>query len=78
MADTSPMPSVLIDAAELARMLSVSKPTIWRLKSANALPPALALTKQCIRFKRDDVEAWLAAVCPSANAQQPRDNGGAE
>ena len=52
--------SALIDAAELARMLAVSKPTIWRMKEAGKLPPAIALTSQCIRWRRSDVEAWLA------------------
>ncbi len=62
--------SALIDAAELARMLAVSKPTIWRMKEAGKLPPAIALTSQCIRWRRSDVEAWLAGfpVGGSANA----------
>ena len=61
---TDTTPSVLIDAAELARMLSISKPSIWRLKEAGKLPPAIALTSQCIRGRRSDIEAWLAAGCP--------------
>lgn len=62
MRDTSLVPSVLIDAAELARMLSVSKPTIWRMRENGLLPPAIALTSQCIRWRRSDVEAWLAGL----------------
>ena len=60
--------SALIDAAELARMLSVSKPTIWRLKESGKLPPAIALTSQCIRWRRDAVLEWIEARCPPANA----------
>lgn len=70
MRDASLFPTVLIDAAELARMLSVSKPTVWRLREAAKLPPAIALTSQCIRWRRSDVEAWLAGfpVVGSADA----------
>ena len=57
--------SVLIDAAELGRMLLVSKPTIWRMREDGKLPPAIALTSQCIRWRRSDIEAWLAAGCPT-------------
>lgn len=54
----------LIDAAALASLLSVSKPTVWRLKEAGKLPPAIALTSQCIRWRRSDIDGWLAAGCP--------------
>ena len=57
--------SVLIDAAELARMLSVSKPTIWRWLSEGRLPEPIRLTSQCLRWKRDVVLSWIEAGCPS-------------
>lgn len=81
MRDASQVPSALIDAAELARMLSVSKPTIWRIR--DKLPPCIALTSQCIRWRRrtgnpaTGVEDWIDAGCPSlatlnsANGVQP-------
>lgn len=67
--DTAPL-SVLIDAAELARMLSVSKPTIWRLLSAQKIPEPLRLTAQCLRWRRSDVDGWLASF-PILNEQSP-------
>ena len=67
MREPSLVPSLLIDAAELARLLSVSKPTIWRLRENNKLPPSIALTSQCIRWRRSDVDAWLAAGCVHTN-----------
>lgn len=69
MRDATLIPSVLIDAAELARMLSASKPTIWRMR--DKLPPSIALTSQCIRWRRrtgnpaTGVEDWIEAGCPS-------------
>lgn len=64
MRDASLVPSVLVDAAELARMLSVSKPTIWRMRDDGKLPPAITLTSQCIRWRRDDVLEWIVNRCP--------------
>lgn len=64
MREASPSQPALIDAAELARWLSVSKPTIWRLREDGKLPPAISLTSQCIRWRRADVESWLASGCP--------------
>lgn len=65
--------SVLIDAAELARMLSVSKPTIWRMRDGGKLPPSISLTSQCLRWRRrtgnpaTGIEDWLEAGCPALN-----------
>ena len=65
MSDLSHSPA-LIDAAEFARLLSVSKPTIWRLRQDGKLPPAIALTSQCIRWRKDAVASWIDAGCPVA------------
>ncbi len=68
MRDVSLVASALIDAAELARMLSVSKPSIWRWKEAGKLPPAITLTAQCVRWRRDAVLAWIDSGCQSIGA----------
>ena len=70
MSEASTIPSVLIDAAELARTLSVSKPTIWRMRDDGKLPPAIALTSQCVRWRRDAVLAWIEAGCPAAMSSE--------
>ena len=73
MRDPSLTPSVLIDAAELARMLSVSKPTIWRMREDGKLPLAIALTSQCIRWRRDAVLSWIDAGCPTGSTDATRE-----
>ncbi len=73
MRDASLVPSVLIDAAELARMLSVSKPSIWRMREDGKLPPAIALTSQCIRWRRDSVTAWIESGCPAGSTDATRE-----
>lgn len=62
---TPPAESMLIDAAEFARLLSVIKPTIWRLRDDGKLPPAIALTSQCLRWRREAVLKWIDAGCPA-------------
>ena len=73
MTDTTLVLSVLIDAAELARMLSVSKPTIWRMREDGKLPLAIALTSQCIRWRRDAVLSWIDAGCPTGSTDATRE-----
>lgn len=65
MSKASLVPSALIDAAELARMLSISKPTIWRMRESGRLPEPLRVTSQAVRWRRADIEAWIAGGCVS-------------
>lgn len=54
--------SLLVDARELARLLAVSPATLFRMKAAGKVGPReLALSRGCIRWRRDSVERWLAA-----------------
>lgn len=53
--------SLLVCAAELARLLAVSPATIHRLRSAGKLPRPIPLSRGCVRWRRAAVEAWLAA-----------------
>ncbi len=72
----SPRESVLIDAAEFARMLSVSKPTLWRMLSAQKkIPEPIRLTSQCLRWRRDSVLAWINAGCePVATSNNKKES----
>lgn len=54
----------LLSAEELAAMLSISKRSLWRLRSAGQLPRAVQLGGST-RWRRIEVEAWIAAGCPS-------------
>ena len=64
--------SLLIDAAELARMLSVSKPSVWRWMAEGKLPPPIRITAQCLRWNREAVLTWITAGCHA-----PTTEGGA-
>lgn len=70
MRDVSLIPSLLIDAKTLAReYLSVSLATVWRWKESGRLPPAISLSRQVVRWRREDVLRWIDAGCPPQNEQ---------
>lgn len=58
-ATTSPPDPVLLSAADLARMLSVSVRHVWRLRDAGDLPCPMRLGK-LIRWRKATIERWLA------------------
>lgn len=61
-ADNSPL---LIPASEVARLLGISKRTLWRLLSAGKLPAPVRLGNN-VRWRLDEVEHWISQGCPSA------------
>lgn len=70
MRDASLVPSALIDAKTLARQyLSVSLATVWRMRADGKLPEPLKLTSQCVRWRRSDIESFLAGF-PTSNEQR--------
>lgn len=58
-----PADGVLISAEELARMLNVSLRTVRRLVAARHAPAPIRLGT-CVRWRRGEVLAWIAAGCP--------------
>ncbi|HBO44981.1 MAG TPA: hypothetical protein DD670_13840 [Planctomycetaceae bacterium] len=54
----------LIDTKEVARMLGLSPRTVWRFNDAGRLPKPVKLGT-LVRWPRKQIEAWLAAGCPS-------------
>jgi predicted DNA-binding transcriptional regulator AlpA len=69
-------PSSLIDAKELARLLSVSLGTLERMKAANDLPAHIVLSGNCHRWDRGEIERWIAARCPPRREWEGRAGGG--
>jgi predicted DNA-binding transcriptional regulator AlpA len=63
---TAAVAPLLIDRRELARLLSVGVATIDRMRAAGRLPPALALSPGCVRWRLDEIRRWLDAGAPSA------------
>ncbi|HRU06724.1 MAG TPA: helix-turn-helix domain-containing protein [Candidatus Brocadiia bacterium] len=54
---------VLLDVKQLAEMLGCSTSHVWRMDKAGALPAPLKLMRS-VRWRRDEVEAWVDAGAP--------------
>ncbi|MCA9028777.1 MAG: helix-turn-helix domain-containing protein [Planctomycetaceae bacterium] len=53
----------LLSVKDFAKLMQVSTRTIWRLLSSRKLPQPIRVGGS-VRWRRDDVEAWLLADCP--------------
>jgi predicted DNA-binding transcriptional regulator AlpA len=59
-AESTTSDSLLIDARELSRLMSVSLATLHRMKAAGKIGPhALGLSRGCVRWRRESVVRWL-------------------
>lgn len=55
-----------VDAKRLAELLAVSLRTVRRLDSAGKLPRPVRIGG-AVRWRLDEITAWLAADCPHRN-----------
>lgn len=60
--DTEPL---LICDREAAALCGLSRATWHRLRAAGRLPPAVRLGR-AVRWRRLEIERWIAASCPDA------------
>lgn len=58
--DEIPIKPQLLSIKELIAMLNLSKTTIYNLLKAGKFPPPFMQGNRCTRWKRADVENWLA------------------
>jgi excisionase family DNA binding protein len=63
--------SLLLSAQDFARALRVSVRTLYRLRSAGRLPRPLELGGS-VRWRRDEVQAWLEAGAPRLEEWESR------
>jgi len=59
----------LITASQLAKLLSISERTVYRLKSCNRLPEPINLGGS-VRWRLDDVRRWIDAGCQTPGADR--------
>jgi predicted DNA-binding transcriptional regulator AlpA len=52
-------PLELLRAADVCRLLRISKPTLWRLRQAEQFPTPTEVTDRVIAWRRSEVEEWL-------------------
>ena len=56
--------ALLVTATDVARLLNISKRTLWRLLSAGKLPRPVRLGN-VVRWRRNELEQWISQGCPS-------------
>ena len=69
--DTPAGEPLLLRAVDVARLLSISKRTLFAMLSAGRMPrPDVQLTlgRRGRRWRRDRLLAWIASGCPNADA----------
>jgi predicted DNA-binding transcriptional regulator AlpA len=54
----------LLTAADVGTLLGVDERTVRRNSHAGKLPRPVRVTARCIRWRRDELWAWLQAGCP--------------
>ena len=62
----------LIRLTELAKLISLSKSTIWRLVRAGRFPRAKRIAPHSVAWLESDVEAWMQA--PEEFGPAPQDD----
>jgi predicted DNA-binding transcriptional regulator AlpA len=53
-------PLQFLRTRDVCRLLGISKPTLWRLRRANAFPEPTELTNRVIGWRRSELEEWLS------------------
>lgn len=51
--------SRIIRPNELAKKLSISKPTLWRMEKKGELPPKVQISKRISGWRESDITEWL-------------------
>ena len=52
-------PNSIVRPSDLAEMLSVSKPTLWRWEQSGQLPTRIHLAGRAVGWRYGDIVAWL-------------------
>jgi excisionase family DNA binding protein len=60
---------LLLDVGDVARLLSCSERHVYRLSRSMRMPEPVRLGA-LIRWRRADLEKWLAAGCPDARSMR--------
>ena len=66
--ETAVSQPLLWEVALLARLTGRSVRSLWRDLSAGRLPPPVRIGGS-IRWRRDDILAWIASGCPEQEIQ---------
>ncbi|MBI3832501.1 MAG: AlpA family phage regulatory protein [Planctomycetes bacterium] len=57
-------PSLLLNAKAAAALIDVSESTFWKFHAQGRTPLPLRLGGSVVRWRREELEAWVRAGCP--------------
>lgn len=63
----SPTPQylpLLLGAEAAAELIGISESTLWKLHSQGRIPNPMRLGGRVVRWRREELEAWVRAGCP--------------
>jgi len=49
----------IIRARELAKKLTISVPTLWRMEQRGELPPKIQITQRISGWRESDIAEWM-------------------
>lgn len=49
----------IIRSRELAKKLTISGPTLWRMEQRGELPPKIRISERISGWRESDIEKWL-------------------
>ena len=61
---------LLLDAPEAASLLRISRATFWKWHSSGRVPLPIRLSPRVVRWRKDELEAWVSAGCPTRGRWQ--------
>lgn len=68
-ADTPSEVPALITAAEAARLMDCGTRSLWRW-SRSGVAPAPVKIGSAVRYRRDEILAWIEAGCPRVDGKK--------
>lgn len=60
--------SELMRVADVARLLSLSVRSVWRMDKAGKLPASVTIGIASKRWRKSEILAWIGAGCPDREA----------
>ena len=62
--------NLLMTYEDLERELGICRQTIWRKIACGKMPKPIRLGWRTVRFRRQDIEEWVAGGCKSNRAKK--------
>jgi excisionase family DNA binding protein len=59
--------SLLLTVGQVASLLAISPRTVWSKVASGSMPAPVRIGRLC-RWRREDIEKWVAQGCPKLNS----------